>query len=250
MQSCVEQGTEYQFPVVIDCPSVDDSVPDTERTPVCASNEAATDRRLVEQARRGDAQSLSELIQRNYQHCLKIALGILRNRDDAEDEVQNAFWKAIERFEQYKGEGPFGSWLARIVANESYVRFRTERHVRFFRLDESISASTGAKLELVDQRILPDDQLGRHEVQEVVDSEIRHMPPLLRRVLQLRDVQQLPMSRVAEELQVTIPAAKSRLARARRELRSRLTKHGGRNAHQTLLHESFSRPVLAVANGD
>src|SRR3982751_5506741 len=213
MESVLEQIGTYPCPPVVDLSLVEDRSPTVQRT---VDDDTAIDLRLVEEARQGNAKSLSELIERNYRHCLRIALGILRNRDDAEEEVQNAFWKAIERLAQFKGEGPFKSWLARIVANESYVRCRTERNVRFFHLDDSISGETGARFELVDQSVLPDDQLGNREVMDILHTEIRHMPPLLRRVLDLRDIQQMSIALVAHELNVTIPAAKSRLARARR----------------------------------
>lgn len=247
MESC-EVGV-YTCPPVVAFVPVEEPPCPVQRTEVYLNEDAVTDLRLVERARRGDSQALAELIERNYRHCLRIALGILRNRDDAEEEVQNAFCKAIERLEQFKGEGPFSSWLARIVANESYVRCRTERNVRFFHLDDSISGETGAKLELVDQTVLPDDELGRSEVMRILHTEIRRMPPLLRRVLQLRDIQQMPMALVATELHVTIPAAKSRLARARRELRSRLVHVCGRHGHSTLLQKSRSRPTIGVASG-
>ena len=99
-------------------------------------NGVATDETLVERARKGDKRAFGELIQRHRNACLKRARLMIRDRSDAEDEVQNAFWKAFQRLEQYRGEGTFGAWLSRIVENQCLMRIRDERNVRFVYLDE------------------------------------------------------------------------------------------------------------------
>ena len=95
-----------------------------------------SDEALVERARKGDKLAFGELIQRHRNACLKRARLMIRDRSDAEDEVQNAFWKAFLRLEQYRGEGTFGAWLSRIVENQCLMRIRDERNVRFVYLDE------------------------------------------------------------------------------------------------------------------
>jgi RNA polymerase sigma-70 factor (ECF subfamily) len=207
------------------------------------------DHQLVAKARHGDKKALSDLLERSYWHCLRTAFGILRNLDDAEDQVQNAFSKAIERLHQFKGDGPFSFWIGRIVLNESYAQFRTVRHNRFLHLDNPVGHAE-SRLELVDPKGLPEDELGHSEVLHIVNSEIRRLPPLLRTVLQLRAVEQLPMHGVAAELQVSLEAAKSRLARARRELRARMEKHAGTHGHHILLHRSGPRAAMAVTTGE
>ena len=62
---------------------------------------------------------------------------MIRNISDAEDEVQNAFWKAFQRLDQFRGDGSFGAWLNRIVENQCLMRIREERNSRFVYLDES-----------------------------------------------------------------------------------------------------------------
>src|SRR5450631_47525 len=73
----------------------------------------ATDEMLVDRSRSGDKLAFGELIQRHRNACLKRARLMIRDRNDAEDEVQNAFWKAFQRLDQYRGEGSFGAWLSR-----------------------------------------------------------------------------------------------------------------------------------------
>jgi RNA polymerase sigma-70 factor (ECF subfamily) len=191
---------------------------------------------LLDVSRQGDIHAFGLLIEPYYAACLKRAATMLRNRGDAEDEVQNALYKAFHRLKQYRGEGPFGAWLSRIVENQCLMRLREMRQCQFIYLDEP--TDNKLKLELVGQAETPEDRLGTEQVKTLVRREISRMPPLLRNVMLLRDVQQLPMSVVAGRLGLTVPAAKSRLMRARAELRLRLAKHCGPKGGATLIDGS------------
>jgi RNA polymerase sigma-70 factor, ECF subfamily len=192
----------------------------------------ASDEVLVARARRGDKLAFGELIQRHRNACLKRARLMIRDRNDAEDEVQNAFWKAFQRLEQYRGEGSFGAWLSRIVENQCLMRIRDERNVRFVYLDEP--SESNVRLEVVGQTPDPEGQLGLSEVGTLLTREISRIPPLLRNVMLLRDVHQLSMFDVAGRLGLSVPAAKSRLRRARMEMRLRISMHCGRKGVGTL----------------
>jgi RNA polymerase sigma-70 factor (ECF subfamily) len=188
---------------------------------------------LVAAAKSGDTEAFGELIQRYRKACLKRAMMMIRNRSDAEDEVQNAFWKAFQRLNQFRGEGTFGAWLGRIVENQCLMRIREARNSRFVYLDESSDANV--RIELVGQSADPEDQVGVDEVVNLLRREVSRIPPLLRNVMLLRDLEQMPIPDVAERLGLSIPAAKSRLMRARLELRSRIAKHCGRKGPGTLI---------------
>jgi len=194
------------------------------------------DEKLVAMARLGDRNAFNALILKHYTTCLKRATFMIRNRSDAEDEVQNACWKAFQRLEQYRGEGTFSAWLSRIVENQCLMRIREERKSSFVYLDESTESNV--RLELVGQRANPEDELGEQQVVKLIRREISLIPPLLRNVMLLRDVEQLPMPDVASRLGVSVPAAKSRLMRARAELRLRVAKHCGPKGCATLTHRS------------
>jgi RNA polymerase sigma-70 factor (ECF subfamily) len=168
--------------------------------------------------------------------CLKRAIFIVRNRTDAEDEVQNAFWKAFQRLIQYRGDGTFSAWLGRIVENQCLMRIREERKSRFVYLDQTIDSN--ARLELVGRLASPEDLLGEQQVVNLIRREISRIPPLLRNVMMLRDVEQLPMPEVALRLGLSIPAAKSRLMRARNELRLRVARHCGPRGCASLTQRS------------
>src|SRR5215467_9035343 len=188
---------------------------------------------LVAAARLGDVRAFGELIERHRSVCLKRAMMMMRNRSDAEDEVQNAFWKAFQRLDQFRGEGSFAAWLGRIVENQCLMRIREARNSRFVYLDES--SDSNVRIELVGQSADPEDQVGVDEVVSLLRREVSRIPPLLQNVMLLRDLDQMPMPDVAVRLGLSIPAAKSRLMRARMELRSRIIKHCGRKGAGTLM---------------
>jgi RNA polymerase sigma-70 factor (ECF subfamily) len=112
---------------------------------------------------------------------------------------------------------------------------------------DSLTEST-VRIELVGTTTNPEDELGWKEVVTLLSKEMVRMPPLYRNVILLHDHERLPMPDVAERLGLTIPAAKSRLLRARRELRSRFKKHCGRKGPGTLLEKAvYSRTAYASA---
>jgi len=105
------------------------------------------------------------------------------------------------------------------------------------------------RLELVGSTTNPEDELGWKEVVNVLQKEMLRMPPLFRNIMLLHDREQLPMPDVAQRLGVSVPAAKSRLLRARRELRSRIEKHCGRKGPGTLLEKAvYSQTAYARAS--
>ena len=200
------------------------------------ANSAASEQELIELARQGDSAAFGELINRHYNMCLKRASSLIRNPTDAEDEVQNACWKAFERLAQFRGEGTFAAWLSRIVENQCLMRIREDRQAHFLYLDQSTEANV--RVELVAQVPGPEDTLGDEELEYLLQKEISRIPPLLRNVMLLSDVERLPMPDVAARLGVSVPAAKSRLGRARVELRARLKKYCGRRGFSKLTYKT------------
>jgi RNA polymerase sigma-70 factor (ECF subfamily) len=102
-------------------------------------------------------------------------------------------------------------------------------------MDDAQIGQETVPLEVPDVRQTPEQETGKREVAIVLGREIARIPPLLRNVFLLRDVQELPMEDVADRLGISVAAAKSRLLRARTELKSRMLKHSGRLGPATLL---------------
>ncbi len=197
--------------------------------------EQATDDALVERCRQGEQRAFDELMKRYHSPALKVAFSIVRDHQEAEDEVQNAFWKAYEHIDQFNREAKFSTWLTRIVVNQCLMRLRKLRRAKFTYIDDTLTAEDPLTFELPDQRQSPEQTLGQVEVGAVLQAEIRRTPPLLRNVFLLRDVEQRPMTEVASTLGISVAAAKSRLLRARAELRNRMRKHYGLIGPATLM---------------
>jgi RNA polymerase sigma-70 factor, ECF subfamily len=192
------------------------------------------DTELVNMAKKGSKQAFGELIRRHHQKCVSLAACILRDREEAEDEVQNACWKAFEHLDQFQGEADFSIWLSRIVVNQCLMFMRARRRIRFLHIDAGIPGYQTGSIDLPSRKLDPEGELGVRQVGEVLEREIRHIPALLRNVVLLRDVAELPIAEVADRLGITVSAAKSRLLRARLELRQRVMRHCGRSGQGTL----------------
>ena len=190
---------------------------------------------LIESARTGDTEAFTELVNRHYPSSLNLARSILRDFEDAEDEVQNAFTKVFLHLSRFEGNSRFSTWLSRIVVNQCLMRLRKARRARFAYLDDAGAEEGNVKMELADTSENPEESLGRGEVEALLRREVNCIPPLLREPLLLRETLRLSLTEVADRLGITEAAAKSRLLRARRELRARLTRHQGTRGAATLL---------------
>ena len=190
---------------------------------------------LAIMAQQGSKEAFTELIRRNYTASLKLAKSILRDQHEAEDEVQNAYWKAYQHLQQFQHDAKFSTWMTRIVVNQCLMRLRQKRRHSFVYLDDPPPRENARAVELPDERQTPEEEVSRSEISRVLQGEIRRIPPMLRNAFLLRDVKQLPMPEVAAQLGISVAAAKSRLLRARVELRQRMKKHTGHLGTSALL---------------
>jgi len=165
-----------------------------------------------------DREAFGELARRYRPLAFRAAFSVLRNALDAEDHVQSAFCKAFAHLGNFERRAKFSTWLLRIVVNECLMHLRQMRQAAFVPLDTSAFESTSVQ----DTRWSPEAQTERVLLGKLLSREIRRIPPLLRNVFLLRDVQQKSMPEVAAQLGISVEAAKSRLSRAREELRKRL----------------------------
>lgn len=191
-------------------------------------HDSLSDDELVWLSQRGDNHAFAQLMKRHRSAAMKLALSIVREYQDAEDEVQNAFWRAYEHIQQFQHGARFKTWLTRIVVNQCLMRLRQQKRARFYYIDDTRLGEEVVTLDLEDRSPGPEGQLCRREIGEVLRREIHHIPPLLRHVFLMREVEQKTMPEVAAALGISVAAAKSRLLRARAELRCRLRRYCGR----------------------
>src|ERR1700690_259294 len=181
---------------------------------------------LVNRARQGDVQAFEQLVKQYDRQVFRIAQHITQNREDAEDVVQDAFLKAYEKLEQFQGNSKFYTWLVRIAVNESLMRLRKRRTGRMVSIDEDVTTEDGSMpRDLAAWSPDPEQLYGQSELADILRKTIQGLPPGFRVVFVLRDVDGLSTEETAEALGLSIPAVKSRLLRARLQLRERLSRY-------------------------
>lgn len=183
------------------------------------------DLELVESARAGDVSAFSTLVNRYERRILRLAKRITQNEEDAEDVLQDAFLKAYENLDRFQGNSKFYTWLVRIAVNEALMKLRKRKTDRTVPLDEPME--TGE--ETVQREIAvwegnPEDKYKQDELHKILEDAIDSLAPPYKTVFVLRDVEELSTEETAEALDLSIPAVKSRLLRARLQLREKLTR--------------------------
>jgi RNA polymerase sigma-70 factor (ECF subfamily) len=180
---------------------------------------------LVDAARNGDVGAFEQLVRRYDRNVFRIAQRITQNREDAEDVVQDAFLKAFQNLGQFQGQSKFYTWLVRIAVNEALMRLRRRRPERMVSLDEEIRTEEDSMpREVADWSPNPEQLYSQAELKDILSKTIQGLPPGFRTVFVLRDMEALSTEETAEALNLSIPAVKSRLLRARLQLRERLNK--------------------------
>jgi len=182
--------------------------------------------RLVRAAKAGDIGAFEQLVKKYDRNVFRIAQHITQNREDAEDVVQDAFLKSYENLSKFQEQSKFYTWLVRIAVNEALMRLRRRRPERMVSLDEDVKTEEDSMpREVADWAPNPEQLYNQSELQEILGKTIQGLPPSFRTVFVLRDVEGLSTEETAEALDLSIPAVKSRLLRARLQLRERLNKY-------------------------
>jgi RNA polymerase sigma-70 factor, ECF subfamily len=165
------------------------------------------DRELLERARGGDLEAFAEFVRRHEKRIRSVVRPLLDDPRDAEEATQDVFVQAWRSAAQFRGEAAVSTWLYRIAVNEALMRTRARRPATV-ELDESI---TGADL--------PAEDL---QLRSFLLARLRELPYDYRAPLVLRDLEGLSNAEVADVLGLSLSAAKSRIHRARMQIRAAL----------------------------
>ena len=197
----------------------------TTRRPA-ASTQVDHDGELLGALRRRDRTAAECVVARYGDRAYRLAMGITRNAQDAEETVQDALWSVIQKIDTFRGDSSLGSWIYRIVANAAYQKLRGRARRR-----DEISLDEVLPLFHEDGRYAGpisdwsasiDDAAVQVELRATLDSAIGELPAHYRAVVVLHDVEGLSMVEVAGSLGITVANAKSRAHRGRLFLRQRL----------------------------
>ncbi len=182
--------------------------------------------KLVRAAKDGDVSAFEQLVKRYDRNVFRIANHITHSREDAEDVVQEAFLKAYSNLEKFQEQSKFYTWLVRIAVNEALMKLRKRRPERFVSLDEDVKTEDDSlPREVADWSPNPEQLYNQEELRDILSRTIQGLPPTFRTVFVLRDVEGLSTEETAEALELSVPAVKSRLLRARLQLRERLNRY-------------------------
>ena len=180
---------------------------------------------LVTRAREGDSSAFSSLLKRYEGRIFRLAMNITQNREDAEDVLQESFLKAYEHLDQFLGNSKFYTWVVRIAVNQALMKLRKRRNDRSVSLDEQIDTGEDTVVrEIATWDPDPEERYSREELNGILTEAVDELAPIYRTVFTLRDIDGLSTEETAEALDLSVPAVKSRLLRARLQLRDRLTR--------------------------
>ena len=193
-----------------------------EPTIACMSDSAG-ERTLVLAAKNGDEEAFETLFNRHRRKTLAVVLRYTRVVEDAEDIVQQSFYKAFVHLCQFQAESSFSTWLTRIAINEALMFLRQIRLKREVSID-SIGDAEGspAILEKPDSNPNPESSCSQREEVRILSKAVRNLSPRLRTTIVLRELRELSTSETARRMGLSLAAVKTRIFRGKRKLRQEL----------------------------
>jgi RNA polymerase sigma-70 factor, ECF subfamily len=167
----------------------------------------------------------------------RMAKQITQNEEDAEDVLQETFLKAYSHLDDFQGNSKFYTWLVRIAVNEALMKLRKRRSDKTVPLDEPIDTGedvVAREIAVWDEN--PEDTYSQQELGKILDDAVQSLKPAYRTVFILRDIEEMSIEETAEALNLSISAVKSRLLRARLQLRDKLTRQFKRKGDDALAY--------------
>jgi RNA polymerase sigma factor (sigma-70 family) len=177
---------------------------------------------LVAAAKDGDHQAYAELCRRHSKRILRRVLRITRNVADAEDTLQESLLKAYTHIGQFDGRSAFSTWLTRIAINSALMLSRKKRSQPVYSIEPDPQAGDFNFPEPTEKSHNPEESCIQNALENELTKAIRYLPPSLRDVIQHHYREHASVSEIAEILDISESAVKSRLLRARSKLRRHL----------------------------
>jgi RNA polymerase sigma-70 factor (ECF subfamily) len=179
---------------------------------------------LIERICAGEKQLFYELIS-PYQRSVYIAAySVLQNEADAEEAAQETFLKAFAHLRSFRRESKFSTWLVQIAINEARMKRRKDRKFLYKSIDQQGTNEEDGYTpkDFADWREIPSEALLRTELRRALQKAIASLHPKYREVFVMRDIQHLSIAETAQVLEISENAVKTRLLRARLQMRDAL----------------------------
>lgn len=181
----------------------------------------------IEALKRGDRAEFARLVDEYSTHIYRLALRMLSNSQDAEDVLQETFLKALRALPDFEGRSSLSTWLYRIAVNEALMLLRKRKPEVSLATpnDSDDEEENGEEMQIVDWGHLPESELLSGEARRSIDQAVERLPQRLKVVFLLRDVEGLSIEETAAALGISQAAVKTRLLRARLQLRDALSSY-------------------------
>ena len=173
------------------------------------------ERDVVAEILAGNHELYYELIAPIERRVYYTAYAILRTEADAEEVSQEAILKGFRGLRTFRGEARFSSWLLAIVANEARMRLRQRREVSLELLKSADNEDEYTPIELAEWREIAVEALAQKELAAHLEEALEALPEIYREVLIVRDIDGLNIAETSAALEISVPAVKTRLLRAR-----------------------------------
>jgi len=179
---------------------------------------------LIQRVCSGDHEAFYELMKPYEKAVYFAARSVVNNPADAEEVAQEAVLKAFNNLSRFRLESKFSTWLIQITINEARMRLRKERRHLYDSIDEQAKDDEGDYIpkDFADWRDIPSEELQRKELRDALERAMAALDSKYREVLTCRDVQHLSIAETAQILGITEASVKTRLLRARLQMRDAL----------------------------
>ncbi len=188
-------------------------------------SQQAEDLVLIERAQKGDRTAFDDLIRRHERRAYQYAYRLTSNQEEACDVVSDAFIRVYSAIQNFKGNSAFSTWLYRIITNCFLDLRKKEKNKSHLSLDQTISGVDGEmERQIEDDRPGPDGEAERNQRERSMESAVSKLPEYQRAMIVMYHGEGLAYEEIAEALDLPIGTVKSRLNRARLQIREHLVK--------------------------
>ena len=192
-------------------------------------SDRSRDGELVRLFQEGDQSAFDALVDKYSGKAFQVAYGVLGSRQDAEEVAQDAFIRIHRALSSFRGDAEFTTWMYRITVNLARNKYRWNKSrgaQKNVSMDAPVDTGNGdfegMTLEVADPEMPPDERVAMDEMEKNLSAELERLPALYRETLVMRNLENLNYEQIADLLGCKLGTIKSRIARAREELRRRL----------------------------
>lgn len=195
-----------------------------DRQPACPVQGNVFEQVLIGRVQAGDAEAFYQLVRPYERAVFLAAVAIVKNDADAEEVAQEAILKAFKALGRFRQEAKFSTWLIQIAINEAKMRLRKDRRHLYESIDQGQQSDEGDYIpkDFADWREIPSQALERRELRDALTKALESLPEKYREILILRDVNHLSITETAQILGLSEANVKTRLSRARLQMRDAL----------------------------